>query len=110
MPNSANVDKYDLIPFDYALRRYNALPQLPTLPWDPTTYCGLKDMLTAAERAVACPVCHSVAMRGFVRMTFPIGHELFGRAICCPRCWPEPFGHAEGQLSGKAQKIAAMWR
>lgn len=45
-----------------------------------------------------------------VRLPFPIGHRLFGRAICCPDCWPAPFGRAVGELSDRAQTIANLWR
>ena len=101
-----NLDKYELVPFEYAWQRYNALKEKPTYSFNPHQYRSVRDLPSGTG---GCPVCHFVNERGFIRMSFPIGHELFGRLICCPHCWPKPFGHAEGMLTPRQQKIAAMW-
>ena len=100
----------DLIPYKFALSQWRALPfgmryseskpESDAHPIDrvPDTY----------DR---CPTCHAIlGDRGFIRMHFPVGHQLFGKAICCPSCWPAPFGESRsGALSENARKIAEKW-
>lgn len=98
---------HDLVPYDYALWRWTE-----GVRRSPESYRDTRVPFTqpASDRPV-CPVCAwPFSQRGFVRMPFPRGHELFGKAICCPKCWPQPFGHAAtGNLDKNAVKIKAMW-
>lgn len=102
------LELHDLIPWDYANRRWReGVERYPddyrdTRP--PERY--------RPDDRPRCETCGwPLGQRGFVRMSFPRGHELFGKAICCPDCWPEPFGHAEGgKLSQPAQRLAGLWR
>ncbi len=98
---------YDLVPYDYAHGCWERLPA--DMRYDPVPPSHEEPEKDGSHRR--CPTCQWPAgQRGFVRLAFPAGHELFGRAICCPRCWPAPFGHGQGGLSRSAQKVAAMWQ
>jgi hypothetical protein len=94
----------ELVPFDLALSAYRDLPEhMKTSRFDPRL---TESALDCAE-PYSCPVCGGFR---FVRMAFPIGHQFFGAAICCPRCWPQPFGHAKiGRLTQRQQQVAQMW-
>lgn len=99
---------YDLVPYEYALWRWQqVLGRNPDNAYDKRPPAPVRVPTEMPE----CPVCHMPSgSKGFIRMCFPIGHELFGKAICCPRCWPAPFGMARnGTLSKAALKIELMW-
>ena len=109
MPARRSAEKppmrmHDLIPFSYAQRRWNQLPMRHRYPEQPVP----RD--SRDESVDCCPTCRwPLGTPGFVSFWFPVGHELFGKAICCPDCWPPPFGNARGVLTETAEKIAAMW-
>lgn len=123
MSRRGEVDRYELVPFGYAQRAHAALhpdARLDTAPPEPRwieqgdqricRHCGRE-----SGRCQCCPTCgFPKGERGFLRMPFPPGHELFGRTICCPACWPWPFGNrpvtADARpLSARSYEIAAMW-
>ena len=97
---------YDLIPFEFAQRQWRALPQSARFSEEKPEHSDW-----TRDDEMHCPICGwPLSERGFVRMHFPIGHELFGKAICCPECWPAPFGHAQrGRLSQNAEQLADRW-
>lgn len=115
----------DLIPYAYALRRLYELPpeeREDLLPgrYVPRRFAGRPEEAEKLRPATptakplpdgACPRCHwPRGEKGFVRLPFPPGHELFARAICCPECWPPPFGKAGGIVqSDSAAEIAELW-
>lgn len=95
---------WDLIPFSFALKSWQKLPMTERYP------------KIAPERAVresdipCCPTCRfDAGKRGFVQFHVPVSHQLYGKAVCCPDCWPAPFGRARGFLSKKQQQIADLW-
>lgn len=101
-------DLYLLVPYEYARRRHEeGLRRAPE---------EFRDRQPPAPRPPSdrpvCPVCGAgPGRRGFIRMPFPPGHELFGKAICCPRCWPSPFGSAPGGHLGQiARDLAGPWQ
>ena len=102
--------KDDLIPYRFARNQWEALPfgmrYAETKPAP-----GQPGRERVEDRIARCSVCgYPLGTRGFVRMHFPVGHQLFGKAICCPECWPAPFGAARsGGLSENARKIAEKW-
>lgn len=118
-----DADLLDLIPYDVAYREWSQLR--PDLRYDPPPRAYIPARYRNDPSYVpepppppvrvrhdgACPVCGwPQGERGFVRLPFPPGHRFMGRAICCPRCWPWPFGEApDGVLSGQARQIASMW-
>lgn len=99
-----SVQQLDLIPFDIAMREWKRL--------GPNKYdLQLVQKAELGDIEYNCPTCRfPPGVRGFVRLPWPVGHRFFGRAICCPDCWPTPFGHGSGILSETAQKIAVLWR
>lgn len=113
MTRKANLDPdvekrlWDFIPYTYAASEWRALrvgrgggnARLADAQHGPLDVMG------------CCKFCgFPIGRRGFVRLPFPIGHRLFGRAICCPECWPPPFGRARrGTLSGEVAEIAEAW-
>ena len=59
-------------------------------PFNPHDYEDSLDLARAIHDRHGtpyCPVCGwPKGTPGFVRLPFPIGHELFGRAWPCPNC------------------------
>ena len=54
-------------------------------PFSSKEYKSMKD--TVSDQAKVCPTCHFPrGEHGWVRMDWPVGHPLFGKAIQCPRC------------------------
>lgn len=101
----------DLIPFRFARSQWEALPFDSKLTREKLTQLE-RDGERVPDTTVRCRACgYPLGTRGFVRMHFPSGHQLFGKAICCPDCWPAPFGnaHSGGGLSENARKIAEKW-
>ena len=123
MPRRGDVDRYELVPSDYARRAYGELHPDDRLDAEPPAprWIPQRDKLICRhchqerERCRCCPTCgFPPGERGFLRLPFPRGHELFGRSICCPECWPWPFGHQaitanSRALSARSHEIAAMW-
>ncbi len=122
----SDVDMFELVPFEYALREWRNLPpdeRYDTVGAERYVPARMRTQPAAlAERTAAppkrparqpgeCPECgFPRGERGFVRFRFPLGHELFGKLVCCRRCWPWPFGeNPEGSLSPRARDIAAAW-
>ncbi len=94
---------WDFVPYDYAIRELKAL--------------HVQDRYVEREQGAFSELGHCkccgfpLTERGFVRLPFPVGHRLFGKAVCCPLCWPEPFGHAARGLIGDGLvEIASAWR
>ena len=111
--SEGHSDRLSLIPFSVALEAYQRIPDhMRTTEMDPNAYASFGQVKLITDVYLArCPTCGTPAdQRGFVRMVFPIGHPFFGRAVCCPRCWPAPFGKGKGTLSTKSQKVAQMWQ
>ena len=114
-----------LVPHAYALRCWRALPEddrydyVPHRRYIPARYARRQDELDAEDTrpvprtipAGHCQVCGAGPDEPcFVRLHYPVSHQLFGAAICCPRCWPAPFGDAPGIVQGDdAAEIAALW-
>ncbi len=113
-----------LVPWAYAHRRWLELH--PDARYDPAPlrYKLHRDLGKDGQEAAAyapqqrlraegaCPTCDWPAgERGFVRFCFPAGHELFGRPICCPECWPEPYGEAPGVVDSElAVALEPKWQ
>ena len=102
-PAGVEPDMWKYVPWDYAVREWEGLGLADKCPDSPQP--------PGAHEATECQTCGwPLTQRGFVRMLFPVGHRLFGKAICCPTCWPAPFGHARsGYLSDKLLQVAAKW-
>ena len=115
---------FNLIPYAYALARWYELPpeereDLFPGRYVPRRFAGHPEeaealrvyLLTPHRPEGACPRCGwPRGQHGFVRLPFPLGHELFARAICCPDCWAYPFGRAAGIVqSDSARDIAELW-
>ena len=85
------------VAFREALEILRRIPPKDLLsPFDPREYedslglaRAINDKSLREGRGIRayCPTCGWPAGRpGFVRLPFPIGHELFGRAWPCPKC------------------------
>lgn len=112
-----------LVPWDYAWKRWSEVPpdeRYDYLPqrWMPARLKGEAEVEVPPAKPEpvvtgpgCCPACGwPQGVPGFVRVTFPVRHELFGRPVCCRRCWPYPFGHAAGIVQGEiAIEIAELW-
>jgi hypothetical protein len=96
----------DLVPFEYAAYRWRELPL--TERYD-------RDKPTRGDPGPnRCKTCGAmIGSMGFIRMCYPVGHELFGRAICCPECWPSPFGRNQRMrlemLKENTRDLAKQW-
>jgi len=100
-----NLRMHDLIPFSVAKADWDTLPLADKLDITKSKKAELGDMVTN------CTTCRCRPGEwGFVRLPFPLHHRFFGQPICCPHCWPEPFGYGTGILTEAAKRIAAMWR
>ena len=55
--------------------------------FNPTQYKSMKDTVSERRKDGVCPTCHFPrGEHGWIRMDWPVGHPLFGKAIQCPRC------------------------
>ena len=110
-PAGVEPDMWKYVPWDYAVKEWEGLRLADKCPDDSFAPLRTGSQPPGAHEATECPTCGwPLTQRGFVRMLFPVGHRLFGKAICCPSCWPAPFGHARsGYLSDKLLQVAAKW-
>lgn len=98
-----------LVPFDYALNAYRQL-DLRGRTLSVIDKFLLDNATRHKREGDVCRICgFPRGERGFIMMLFPVGHPLFGKSICCPECWPAPFGHAYGDLDGEVAQIARLW-
>lgn len=121
-----NPRLYDFVPFDYALRcwrnlapdaRYDTVERKRYIPARfrkvlfPPDEEPIEPPAPRVYPAGRCQRCGgSREQPGFVRFCFPVGHELFGKPICCPECWPAPFGSAGGlPQSDVLESIGKAW-
>ncbi len=106
--SGSQVSQMALVPFDIALAAYRELDPHQTMSRLDPAQC--ETMLDNAPRG-ACKRCgFPRGQRGYLRMSFPVGHRFFGALIACPDCWPHPFGHAKyGVLPERERRIASLW-
>lgn len=91
MRGSPTTHRYDFVRYYKAQAAYAALTEdqrFGALPRSAPNVYAIPDG--------HCPRCgFPPGQPGFVRLDFPIAHPLFGKMICCPRCWPPPWGESE---------------
>jgi len=68
----------------------NIPPEQLLSSFDPRDYDDSLALARALQYKHGTPYCQTcgfpLGVPGFVRLPFPLGHELFGRAWPCPKC------------------------